>query len=115
MVQFWDDLLARCEARGLRVLLTPFDTFWMSLRWKKHPYNVVNGGTATTQQDILLNEETVQSTIRRLHFMIERWGHSGVIAAWDLHNEIHPHWGGTPEHQSARNFPYLPCRAAKRK
>src|SRR4051812_12324510 len=25
MIRYWDDLLALCEERGLRVLLTPFD------------------------------------------------------------------------------------------
>ena len=99
MVQFWDDLLGRCERLGLRVLLTPWDTFWMSRRWHKHPYNVHNGGPAHTPQDFFLNEETIQASIRRLHFVIERWGASGVIAAWDLFNEIHPHWGGTPAQQ----------------
>lgn len=100
MVQFWDDLLARCERLGLRVLLTPWDTFWMSRRWHKHPYNACNGGPAHTPQDFFLNEETIQASIRRLHFVIERWGASGVIAAWDLFNEIHPHWGGTVGQQS---------------
>ena len=100
MVQFWDDLLERCERHALRVLLTPWDTFWMSRRWHKHPYNAENGGPAHTPQDFFLNEDTIQASIRRLHFVIERWGASGVIAAWDLFNEIHPHWGGTPAQQA---------------
>lgn len=29
MVQLWDDLFALCEQYGLRILLTPYDTFWM--------------------------------------------------------------------------------------
>src|SRR5215203_4058720 len=32
MVQYWDDLIGMCQRRGLRLLLTPFDTFWMWLR-----------------------------------------------------------------------------------
>lgn len=32
MVRLWDDLLPLCERHGLRVLLTPFDTFWM---WRR--------------------------------------------------------------------------------
>lgn len=31
MVRLWDDLFARCEAHGLRVLLAPWDNFWMAL------------------------------------------------------------------------------------
>ena len=33
MIQLWDDLLGGCERHGLRVLLTPFDTFWLWQRW----------------------------------------------------------------------------------
>ena len=29
MVRLWDDLVALCERFGLRLLLTPYDTFWM--------------------------------------------------------------------------------------
>ena len=32
MVRLWDALLALCERHGLRVLLTPWDTFWMARR-----------------------------------------------------------------------------------
>jgi len=39
MVQLWDDLFALSERHGLRLLLTPFDTFWMFLHWRHHPYN----------------------------------------------------------------------------
>ena len=28
MVRLWDDLLMLCKRHGIRVLLTPFDTFW---------------------------------------------------------------------------------------
>ena len=38
MVALWDDLFALCERAGLRILLTPFDTFWGWLHWKHHPY-----------------------------------------------------------------------------
>ncbi|HEX8165851.1 MAG TPA: hypothetical protein VF601_08695 [Beijerinckiaceae bacterium] len=44
MVQVWDDLFALCERHGLRILLTPFDTFWTWLRWDRHPYNRLLGG-----------------------------------------------------------------------
>src|ERR1051325_2473032 len=29
MVQLWDDLFRLCERNNVRILLTPFDTFWM--------------------------------------------------------------------------------------
>src|SRR5215831_15727732 len=29
MIQLWDDIFSLCEENGLRVLLTPYDTFWL--------------------------------------------------------------------------------------
>ena len=90
MVQLWDDLFALCEKRGLRLLLTPFDTFWTWLRWQHHPYNVANGGPLTSPSRILLCPETRELIKGRLTFAVERWGGSGALFAWDLWNEIHP-------------------------
>ncbi len=38
VVRLGDDLFARCAKYGLRVLLMPFDTYWMGRRWRHHPY-----------------------------------------------------------------------------
>src|SRR3954469_13097853 len=54
MVILWDDLFALCERIGLRILLTPFDTFWTWLRWDCHPYNVENGGPLRHPSEMLL-------------------------------------------------------------
>ncbi len=101
MVRLWDDLFSRCEQVGIRVLLAPWDNFWMSRRWKRHPYNCEMGGPCEGPHAFFTDEATFEATVRRFQFVIERWGGSGVIAAWDLFNEIHPFWGGTPEQQSA--------------
>ena len=98
MVRMWDDLFSLCERFGLRVLLTPWDTYWMRYRWEKHPYNVQNGGPAHARTSFLTDEVVLQALMGRLRFVVERWGQSGVIAAWDLWNEVCPHWGGTVGH-----------------
>jgi hypothetical protein len=90
MVQLWDDLFALCEQYGLRILLTPVDTFWMWLRWQRHPYNRANGGPCANRNQWLLCAETRTAIKGRLAFAIERWGGSGALFAWDLWNEIHP-------------------------
>ena len=101
LVRLWDDLFAACARHGLRVLLTPWDTFWMSRRWRKHPYNAANGGPAQAPSDFFTQERVIEAALNRMRFVIERWGGDGTLAAWDLFNEIHPHWGGTPAQQSA--------------
>ena len=90
MVQLWDDLFRLCERMGLRILLTPFDTFWTWLHWKHHPYNSRNGGPLGHPSRLLLCSDTRQAIKDRLTFAVERWGGSGALFAWDLWNEIHP-------------------------
>ena len=100
LVRLWDDLFALCARHGIRILLTPWDTFWMARRWHKHPYNAANGGPAAAPSDFFTSENVIQATLRRFEFVVERWGGDGTLAAWDLFNEIHPHWGGTVARQS---------------
>lgn len=90
MVQLWDDLFGMCERTGIRILLTPFDTFWTWLHWRWHPYNAKNGGCLDHPSRLLLCGETRAAIKARLSFMVERWGGSGALFAYDLWNEIHP-------------------------
>ncbi|TKK72070.1 hypothetical protein FC093_02010 [Ilyomonas limi] len=94
MIQLWDDLFALCEQYRLRILLTPYDTFWMWLRWKHHPYKKSNGGPCDKRSQWLLCAETRKAIKQRLAFATERWGGSGALFAWDIWNEIHPAHAG---------------------
>jgi mannan endo-1,4-beta-mannosidase len=90
MVQLWDDLFDLFEELGLRVLLTPFDTFWTWLRFADHPYSRARGGPLDHPARALLCAETLAAIKARLAFATRRWGGSGALFAWDLWNEIHP-------------------------
>lgn len=90
MVRLWDDLFAMCERVGMRILLTPVDTFWMWLHWRHHPWNAAHGGPLDHPSRLLLCPETRAAIKARLSFIIERWSGSGALFAWDLWNEIHP-------------------------
>jgi mannan endo-1,4-beta-mannosidase len=90
LVQLWDDLFAMCERVGLRILLTPFDTFWTWLHWRHHPYNQAKGGPLDHPSRLLLCGATRELIKARLRFAAARWGGSGALFAWDLWNEIHP-------------------------
>jgi mannan endo-1,4-beta-mannosidase len=94
MVQLWDDLFALLERVGLRVLLTPYDTFFMWIRWRHHPYNRANGGVCTSRGSWLTCSDTRRAIKNRLAFASDRWGSSPALFAWDLWNEIHPAHGG---------------------
>ena len=90
MVRVWDELFRLCERVGLRILLTPFDTFFMWNRWEYHPYNKRNGGPCADRTQLLTCPATRSAIKARLAFATERWGNSGVLFAWDLWNEMHP-------------------------
>jgi mannan endo-1,4-beta-mannosidase len=97
MVRLWDDLFALCARLGLRVLLTPFDTFWHWRRWHRHPYNHRLGGPCDSRTRFMACRDTRALVQRRLAFATERWGASGVLFGWDLWNELHPAQAGNDE------------------
>ncbi len=101
IVEVWDDLFGLAAQHGLRLLVTPYDTFWMWNRWNRHPYNKLNGGPCEDRSRLLLCPATREAIKARLSFAVERWGASGALFAWDLWNEIHPVHAGN----SAESFP----------
>ncbi len=90
MVALWDDLFALVEAAGLRILLTPMDTYFHWVRWDLHPYNAANGGPCTARNRLMICPDTRALIKARLEFAARRWGGSGALFAWDLWNEMHP-------------------------
>ena len=94
MIRLWDDLFLLCEKYRLRILLTPYDTFWMWIRWKHHPYKKSNGGPCDKRNQWLLCPDTRKAIKQRLLFATTRWGSSGALFAWDIWNEIHPAHAG---------------------
>ncbi len=94
MVQLWDDLIAMCERVGMRLLLTPVDTFFTWIRWQHHPLNAANGGPCASRSALLTCSETRSAIMARLEFATRRWGGSPAVFGWDLWNEIHPAHAG---------------------
>jgi hypothetical protein len=91
-VQAIDDLVVLCERHGLRLLLTPFDTFFTWVFWDEHPYNADRGGPCRRRLDLLMAPGGMAAVKQRIAFAVERWGDSGAVFAWDLWNELgHDH------------------------
>jgi mannan endo-1,4-beta-mannosidase len=78
-------------------MITPWDTFWMSHLWKDNPYNVANGGPVEKKVDFLTKREVIESQKKRWKFIIDRWGNTGTIFAWELLNESDYWWESSPE------------------
>ncbi len=98
MIALWDDLVGLCAQLGLRLLLTPFDTFFTWNNWASHPYNRANGGPCADRTQLLICPQTRELIKSRLAFAATRWGASGVVFAWDLWNEMHPVQGQDHPH-----------------
>jgi mannan endo-1,4-beta-mannosidase len=94
MVRLWDDLVALCRRTGMRLLLTPFDTFFLWRRWRHHPYSRAQGGPCASREELLTCRATRAAVKARLAFASGRWGGDGVVFAWDLWNEMHPAQAG---------------------
>jgi mannan endo-1,4-beta-mannosidase len=96
LIQLWDDIFELSEQHGVRLLLIPFDSFWLWSKWKDHPYSKL----VEKQSQVLTSPVTRQAIKTRFEFVIKRWGGSGALFAWDLWNEIHPTFAGN----HANNF-----------
>jgi hypothetical protein len=94
MIAFWDDMFDLCQKYNIRLLITPFDTFWMAKRWKDHPYNARFGGPCKSKFQWLSSPAMLKAVKDRFTFFIERWAASGVLFGWDLWNEIDPKHAG---------------------
>ena len=90
IVGLWDDLFRLAEQAGLRLLLTPLDTFFQWVRWDLHPYNTANGGPCSARTRLMVCPGARALIKGRLAFATRRWGGSGALFAWDLWNEMHP-------------------------
>ena len=90
LIQLWDDLFRLTAAAGLRILLTPFDTYFHWVRWDLHPYNAANGGPCPHRTSLMVHPGVRALVKARLAFATGRWGGSGALFAWDLWNEMHP-------------------------
>lgn len=98
-VQYWDNLVGLCERYKIRLLVQFWDTFFMSRRWEHHPYSAPGSGF-DGPGSFCASPTALEAQKRRVSFFIKRWGNSPAIFAYDLLNEIHPYWGGTPQDQA---------------
>lgn len=126
MVRFGDDLFARCEQFGLRVLLGPWDNIWMARRFHHHPYNARNGGPAIGPGCFFTNEAVIEATIRRFRFVIQRWGgkrrsssvgplqRDSSLLGWNCRASRPPSLLGSPKRSARRNKPRGGSRDRKR-
>ncbi|HET6452923.1 MAG TPA: hypothetical protein VFI02_00840, partial [Armatimonadota bacterium] len=100
-VAWIDSIVKLARKYDIRLMVTPWDTFWMSNHWDSNPYNIKNGGPVEKKVDFITKREAIEAEKKRLKFLIERWGNTGTIFAWELLNESDYWWEASPEQVTA--------------
>jgi uncharacterized protein DUF5060 len=92
-----DRVLAEADRLGILVMLC-FDyhgmfevkkDFWGSNdNWVKNPYNQANGGPCAEQNDFFTSEPARKTYLKRLRYLVGRYGAFSNVLAWEFFNEI---------------------------
>jgi len=83
-----DAIFKAAEARGMCVLIVVEYHGMLQGDWAKNPYNEVNGGPCAKAWDFFTNSQAKELFMRRLDYIVARWGHSSAVFAWELWNEV---------------------------
>jgi len=92
-----DHVFEAARKHGVKLWITPYDTFWMSLRKETSPYWKENGGPIDQPIDFLTKREIMAAQKRRIKYLIDRYGNSGTVFAWEIMNEIDLWWNASPQ------------------
>ncbi|MCW1297032.1 MAG: glycoside hydrolase family 5 protein [Candidatus Parvarchaeota archaeon] len=91
VVEVWNQIFALAKKYDIYLLIEPYDPYDMvipSTNWQASPFNVVNGGPLKSLDGFLTNPTVIKDTEFRFKFMIDHWGNSSHILAWEVNNEI---------------------------
>ncbi len=92
--QAWelDQVFSLAEARGVKIILVlinhgPFSLVANS-EWKHNPYNAALGGPLTSPEQFVTDPTAKSLFKRRLSYIVNRWGYSPDLLAWEWFNEV---------------------------
>lgn len=93
VIKIWDEIFRLAEKYDIYLIVTPWDPFWMYENWDVNPYNEANGGPIKTLSQFLTDPQVKLWQKERFRFIIERYGSSERVLAWELNNEIELWYG----------------------
>ncbi|HWD39384.1 MAG TPA: hypothetical protein VG944_11075 [Fimbriimonas sp.] len=96
-VRWIDTIFAEARKNGIKLIVTPWDTFWMNVRFDTTPYNPALGGDLKERVDFITSPVLRKQEKKRIKFLIDHWGNTGTVFSWELLNEGDLWWGETPE------------------
>ena len=84
-----DQVLQRCEERGVAVLLTHLNHVRLSgeYGWPRHPYARRNGGFLDQPQDYWTDPRAAAAADAAVAAALARWADSPAVLAWDYMSE----------------------------
>lgn len=94
-VRWIDTIVLAARKHDIKLLITPWDTFWMNRRWETTPFNPENGGLVKERIDFITSKAVRVQQKRRIQYLIDRWGNTGTIFGWELLNEADLWWGAS--------------------
>ncbi|MCM8815230.1 MAG: DUF5060 domain-containing protein [Candidatus Omnitrophica bacterium] len=87
-----DYVLDIARENGIYIVLTLINHGQFSIRpdaeWWDNPYNVINGGFLNSPDEFFNSKEAERWFVKRLRYIVARWGYSTQIAFWELWNEV---------------------------
>jgi len=88
-----DCLLRLCERHNVRLMLvfltfTDFSSIYGPKFANDNPYSSANGGPCNQPVDFFTNEKAKWCIKKRVDYILNRWGYSPYIFAWELWNEV---------------------------
>ena len=85
-----DELVEMTDSLDMHMMLAliPHGALITSGEWSKNPYNIVNGGPASTPVEFFTLDQSKQKFKNTLRYLVARWGYSPGIGVWEFCNEI---------------------------
>ncbi|HVL40287.1 MAG TPA: hypothetical protein VM328_12930, partial [Fimbriimonadaceae bacterium] len=97
-VLWLDNVFLAARKHGVKLMVTPYDTFWMNQRWDTTHYNPAlgKGGMIHEKIQFITSRQAIEAQKRRLRFLVDRYGNLGEVFCWEILNEADIWWGATP-------------------
>src|SRR3990172_7698395 len=87
-----DQIFAMAEDRDVYVVLVLLNCAdfndWQTSGWSRNPYNAARGGPLERPEQFVTDSTARALLQRRLNYIVNRWGYSPRLLAWEWWNEV---------------------------
>jgi hypothetical protein len=87
-----DEIFRMAQERGMYIILVLLNCAdyndWQTHGWGSNPYNAARGGPLARPEDFATDPEARAYLQRRLNYIVNRWGYSPNLLAWEWWNEV---------------------------